>query len=200
MPWNTLAIAFLSCGRNEHSTADSQRTLLRGRFAMGRCAYCNKFILGGKKQGALRFCNDQCHQEGFLVRVAEEAAPEVVAERIQEIRQQECPVCGGDGPVDISTSHTAWSLVILTSWNDHPRLSCTDCAKKAIWRGIAFTSVCGWWGFPFGVVVTPWQLMNNLKALKKLPHPGSPTDDLQQLVKLQIASELEAAQTLHEAE
>ena len=161
---------------------------------MAKCAYCNKFIIGGKKQGALRFCNDQCHQKGFLVSVAEEVAPEVIAQRVDEIRQQDCPDCSGNGPVDLSISYTAWSIVVMTSWKDHPRLSCSACGKKAIWKGIAFTSLFGWWGFPFGIVVTPWQIINGLKALKKLPHSQhQPSDDLQQMVKLEIASELEAA-------
>jgi predicted RNA-binding Zn-ribbon protein involved in translation (DUF1610 family) len=159
---------------------------------MPRCANCNKFIIGGKKQGELRFCNEDCYQRGFLARVAEEVAPELVAEQLQEIRSQDCPICGGKGPVDLSTSHTAWSIVIMTSWKDHPRLSCSKCGKKAIWRSLAFTSVFGWWGFPFGIVVTPWQLLNNFKALKKLPHVDQPSDELQHLVKTQIASELEA--------
>lgn len=164
---------------------------------MSRCAYCNKFILGGKKQGSLRFCNDACYQKGFLVRVAEEAEPELIAERVQAIREQPCPMCGGEGPVDLSNSHTAWSLFVLTSWRDHPSISCSSCGKKAIWKGLAFTSVCGWWGFPFGLVVTPLQLINNFKSLGKLPHSSEPSQQLQELVKLEIASELEAKKNQH---
>lgn len=161
---------------------------------MARCAHCRSFILGGKKQGSLRFCNDSCYQQGFLAVVADQVAPELVAERLNELRNQECPVCGGEGPVDICTSHTAWSIIVMTSWKDHPRLSCARCGKAAIRRGIAFTSLFGWWGFPFGVVVTPWQLMSNFKSLRRLPGAHGPSPALQEIVQLQIAQELQAGQ------
>jgi hypothetical protein len=159
---------------------------------MAKCSYCNKFILGGKKQGSLRFCNDECHQNGFLAPLAARTAPEVVAERIREVHQQRCPVCGGSGPVDICTSHTAWSLIILTSWKDHPRLSCASCGKKSIWRGLALTSLFGWWGLPFGPIVTPLQLINGVRSLNKLPDASGPSETLQQMVKLDVASQLAA--------
>jgi hypothetical protein len=157
---------------------------------MARCAHCNKFILGGKKQGALRFCNDECHQRGFLAPMAERAAPEQIAERIRQLHQQQCPICGGDGPVDVCTSHLAWSYLIRTSWKDRSQLSCASCGKKAIWKGLAITSLFGWWGFPFGLVATPWQLLNGIKSLRKLPAASRPSDALQHMVKLQVASQI----------
>jgi len=161
---------------------------------MARCANCGKFILGGKKQGPLRFCNDLCYEQGFLIAVADQAAPEVVASRLVQLREQTCPLCDGEGPVDICTSHTAWSLVVMTSWKDHPQLSCARCGKKAILRGLAFTSVFGWWGFPFGLIVTPWQLMNGIKSLRALPNAEQPSAKLQEMVKLQIAHEIQSGQ------
>lgn len=157
---------------------------------MGRCAYCNKFIIGGKKQGKLRFCGNDCFQYGYLFALAEEAEPGLVEEQVLAVREMDCPICGGVGPVDFSTSHRAWSVIILTSWNDSPLLSCASCGKKAIWNGIAFTSLCGWWGIPFGLLVTPWQIMNGFKSLGKIPHDGEPSEELNKRVKLQIAAEI----------
>ena len=110
---------------------------------MGKCAHCGKFILGGKKEGALRFCNDACHQKGFLARLAAQAAPETVEARLQQIRHQQCPICGGDGPVDIYISHTAWSLFVITSWKDRRQLSCARCGRASIrkgWRSLHFVA------------------------------------------------------------
>jgi hypothetical protein len=162
---------------------------------MGRCAHCNKFIIGGKKQGALRYCNDACYQQGFLAVVADQQAPGVVAARLEQYRQQACPICGGEGPIDVYTSHTAWSALVLTSWKSKPRLSCVECGRSEIRKAMAFTVICGWWGFPFGLVVTPWQLMNNVKALKKARDPSQSSSELQQLVKLEVASALQAQAT-----
>ena len=157
---------------------------------MARCAHCNKFILGGKKQGSLRFCNDACHQKGFLAPMAETAAPELIAERTRQLHEQQCPICGGEGPVDICTSHTALSFLVFSSWKDLTRLSCASCGKKAIWKGLLTTSLFGWWSFPVGLVTTPWQLMNGVKSLRRLPSATGPSEALQQMVKLQLATQI----------
>jgi hypothetical protein len=161
---------------------------------MARCAHCGKFILGGKKEGPLRFCNDRCYEQGFLTAVADQAAPEVVTARLAQVHGGVCPICHGEGPVDVCTSHTAWSIIVMTSWQDHPQLSCARCGKKAILRGLVITSVLGWWGFPFGLVVTPWQLMNGIRSLRKLPNSETPSAELQQMIKLQVAREIQSGQ------
>jgi len=157
---------------------------------MAKCSYCGKFILGGKKQGSLRFCSADCHEKGFLAPLAERAAPEVVETRVREVHQQRCPICGGDGPVDIFTSHTALSFFIHTFWKDHPRLSCARCGKKSIWKGLALTAVFGWWGFPFGLIATPWQLLNGVRSLSKLRDASQPSEELQRMVKREVAAAL----------
>jgi hypothetical protein len=161
---------------------------------MAKCAHCGKFILGGKKEGPLRYCNDRCYEQGFLVVVAEQVAPELVAARIAEVHGQACPVCGGEAPVDICTSYTALSIFVLTTWKAKPRLSCARCGKKSIFRDIAFTSVFGWWGLPFGLILTPVQLINGFRSLGKLPKAARPSAELQEIVKLQIAREIESGQ------
>lgn len=161
---------------------------------MAKCTHCGKFIIGGKKQGQLRFCNDRCYQRGFLAAVADQAAPGVVAARLREIREEACPLCGGPGPIDICTSHTAWSAIVIVSWKDHPRLSCGRCGTVSIWRGIVFTFFLGWWNFPFGPVITPWQLMNGFKSLKRLPSSRGPSAELQLMVKLRVAQEIQSRQ------
>lgn len=159
---------------------------------MAKCAHCGKFMIGGKKQGSLRFCNEACYQKGFLVPLAEYADPDEVEDRLRETHEQNCPVCSGPGPVDVYTSYTAWSILVMTSWQDHPQFSCARCGRKAIRRGLAVTSLFGWWGFPFGLIVTPWQLINGVRSLAKARDSSQPSEQLQELIKLQFASELQA--------
>lgn len=154
---------------------------------MGRCATCRKFIIGGPKQGDLQFCSEQCLEDGFLAPLAQRAAPELVAARAYDAHQQNCPVCGGAGPVDIYTSHTAFSLFWITSWKSQPRLCCARCGTAAIRRGLITTALFGWWGIPFGIVMTPWQLYNGVKSLANRPNPSEPSMELTRRIRIEIA-------------
>lgn len=166
---------------------------------MGRCANCRAFILGGRKQGDLRYCNDACLQQGFLAPLADRVAPEIVARNLQATHQQPCPICHGPGPVDLYTSHTAWSIFILTSWCSQPQLSCESCGSAAIRKGMVITALCGWWGIPFGLVVTPWQLLNGARSLANRPLPSHPSEALQHLVKLNVGAAIAQQAELGEA-
>ncbi len=160
---------------------------------MGRCAYCRKLMIGGRRQGNLRFCSDNCHELGFLLPLAERAGREFVSEQIHAAHEQLCPSCGGPGPVDVYTSHTAWSIIILTTWKSTPRLSCRRCGTAEIWRGITFTALCGWWGCPYGWIVTPIQLFRGVHALLTRPQAAHPSAALQHHVKLRVGSSIAKA-------
>ena len=162
---------------------------------MGRCAYCEKFIIGGKKQGSVRFCSDTCYEQGFLAQLADQATPELIVERIQEIRARCCPVCEGEGPLDLYTTHTAWSLIVFTGWRHRPQLSCAGCGRKSIQRGLASTALLGWWSIPLGIVMTPWQLINGFKELSKCRDTSEPSTDLLDQVRLELGAEIVAKQS-----
>ncbi len=69
---------------------------------MAQCAYCSTtIILGGKKEGDLRFCNDKCVERGFVLIVADQIPPEMLNEAVTEVHQGVCPACGGPGPIDV---------------------------------------------------------------------------------------------------
>jgi hypothetical protein len=48
--------------------------------------------------------------------------------------------------------------------------------------------VAGWWGFPFGLLVTPWQLMKNVSGLMR--SSDHPSGELERIVKLDLANNL----------
>ena len=160
------------------------------RQQMARCAHCKKFILGGKKEGHLRFCNDKCHQDGFLAPLAAQAAPTAVSALLEQMRWQACPVCGGEGPLDIHTVHTAWAYIVRTSWKDQPLLACSQCGTASIRRGIASTALLGWWGLA-GMFVAPWQLANGFRSLARTRKLNGPSEELQRLAKLAVADEIQ---------
>ena len=55
---------------------------------MAKCAYCSTTIIfGGKSEGKLRFCNEQCRNKGVLLATSEQVPVNVIQQKACEIRQ-----------------------------------------------------------------------------------------------------------------
>lgn len=161
---------------------------------MARCDYCGSLILfGGSRDGDLRFCNQTCASEGALVRLSSQIPEDVVQKELWDLHQGACPACKGQGPVDVHTSYQVWSALVLTSWKSLPHVSCRSCGVKQQLKGLGISLVAGWWGFPWGLVVTPVQVIRNLIALAKGPDPLNPSPQLEKLVRLYLARTMAAS-------
>ena len=101
-----------------------------------------------------------------------------------------CPVCSGNGPIDVHTSHEVWSILLMTSWKSLPRISCRSCGVKRQLGGLFFSLFAGWWGFPWGLVMTPVQIVKNVIGLASPPDPMQPSDELLHQMRLIIAEHL----------
>ena len=159
---------------------------------MAACNYCNTMILfGGRTEGTLRFCNDACFEKGYLAQNAARIPRDVVEAAIDEVHQGECPKCNGDGPVDIHVSHTVWSAVYLTSWNSKPQMCCRSCGRRSQLGGLVFSLFLGWWGFPWGLIMTPVQIIRNLSGMFGGPPADRPSDQLENIIRLDLAERME---------
>jgi len=158
---------------------------------MASCSTCSKLILfGGHKSDGRRYCSDDCLEQGYFLAQADEIPEAVVFEAAGEMHRGLCPVCGGSGPVDVHTSHEVWSLLLMTQWKSIPRISCRSCGVKRQLGGLFFSLVCGWWGFPWGLVMTPVQLGRNLVGLASPPDELHPSDALQSQLRLLLAEQM----------
>jgi hypothetical protein len=157
---------------------------------MAKCAYCGSAILfGGKQDGAYRFCNAECHSKGQMVMVASQIPEDVVKQHALQIHSGACPKCNQQqGPVEVHTVHTVWSALVTTSWSSKPQISCRPCGVKAQLIGTASSLVVGWWGFPWGLIMTPVQVARNIGGLMRHSESATPSDQLEQLVRLNLAA------------
>lgn len=161
---------------------------------MAKCDYCGTTILfGGRRQGDLRFCNDRCQNRGALISISRQLPESVVQQKIWEIHRGLCPKCGGPGPIDVATSYRVWSALLVTYWSSRPHVSCRSCGVKAQLLDAGFSLALGWWGFPFGLVVTPIQIGRNLFGVASGPDPMQPSPKLETAVRVGIASQAAAA-------
>lgn len=158
---------------------------------MAKCAYCSRTILfGGKKANGLSFCNNRCLSNGQITLVADQVPDDFVFTQTREIHSGPCPVCGkNQGPVDVHTSHKVASFLVMTSWSSTPRVSCKPCGTKAKLGATVYSLLLGWWGFPWGIIMTPVQVLKNLGALFQTETYMTPSAQLVQLVRVNIAAQ-----------
>jgi hypothetical protein len=154
---------------------------------MKRCTYCNHLILfGGTKDGEMRFCNDRCHQNGSVLVASRSIPDEFFQKHVNEVHQGPCPVCHGRGPVDVHISHFVWSAFIVTRWSSSPKICCRGCGFKSQLLNSLGSLVVGWWGLPWGVVLTPIQVIRNLFEMFTPRSSYNPSDFLRKLVRINV--------------
>lgn len=159
---------------------------------MATCDHCGTMILfGGIREGDRRYCGQPCHEQGLLVDLtARQVSLDELDETLREIHEGECPKCGGPGPVDVHVSHTVWSLVIITSWRSRNLICCQSCGTKSKISAAFSSALLGWWGFPWGFVMTPIQIIRNIASLSSNPDPNEPSSKLEKIVRLSLANSL----------
>jgi len=165
---------------------------------MARCAYCNSLLLfGGRKVGNLTFCNAKCQQGAHYLSIAQQIPEETLLQAIQHLDQTGCPKCKGAGPVEVHTSHMVWSALVLTSWSSQPAVSCRSCGIKSQAGKAALSAVIGWWGFPWGLIMTPVQIGRNVVGMCSTP--AHPSPQLKRIIGLNMAAQMAARQQQQQA-
>jgi hypothetical protein len=155
---------------------------------MARCAGCGSTIVfGGVTQGEYRYCKPQCVQMHYLATVAEGLPVEDVMAAVQSVHQGSCPSCQGPGPVDFRSSHFVWSIVLLTRRSSKKVLCCKRCGNRDALTASLGSFFLGWWGFPWGVIYTPMQIIRNISEMSGGPDPTRPSNDLITAVRIDMA-------------
>jgi len=160
---------------------------------MARCSACGSTILfGGRRLGDLRFCNDKCLARGRYLTFADQIPDAMVDDLARRTLRGACPKCNGPGPVDVHNAYSVWSAVYLTSWKTQPHITCKSCGTRAQVQALLFSLVFGWWGLPFGFILTPVQVARNIGAMRRQSSPTEPSPDLLRAARLTLAARLAA--------
>jgi len=158
---------------------------------MHKCDQCGATILfGGMRQSSYRFCKQQCRDKAVFLIAATELPETFIAEKTRELHDGVCPRCHGRGPIDVHTSHSVWSAIVMTSWRSTRDVCCQSCGTTAKLRALAASALFGWWGFPWGLLITPVQILRNIYGLFVAPDPAVPSASLSDVVRRQLAEQL----------
>jgi len=157
---------------------------------MAKCDYCGSTIIfGGKRDANGRFCNQKCQARGTLLAMSRQIPETAVQEQVWKFHQGPCPKCNGSGPVDVHVSHKVWSAIALTQWSSMPQTSCRSCGVKSQVGGALFSLLLGWWGFPWGLLLTPIQIGRNVFGIIRPPEPAKPSAQLEKIVRMMMAAQ-----------
>ena len=163
---------------------------------MGHCKSCGTVILfGGLSEDGLKYCSEACLEQARVLQTAEEVPPDILSEEVARVHTGACPGCGGQGPIDLHTSHRVTSLVVMSSWRSHPRVSCRSCGVKAQAGSLVYCLVLGWWGFPWGLLMTPVQIARNIAGLAQSPNPEQPSEHLAAAVRVDLGARMHEARS-----
>jgi hypothetical protein len=113
-------------------------------------------------------------------------------EEVRKVHQGHCPRCQGPGPVDVHVSHRVWSALVVTRYSTRSIVSCKSCGTKARLLDSALALVLGWWGLPWGLIMTPVQIGRNVVGFFSAPDPRLPSTALEAAVRSQLAPVLES--------
>jgi hypothetical protein len=151
------------------------------------CDYCGEGYFRRKADyGSLHFCSKKCREQGKVLEILEAIPSAAVSEQIRKARLGPCPECGADAPIEAHKSYIAGSFIIATSYKTTVHICCRRCAKRHQWEAIRATMVGGWWGLPWGLIMTPTQIIRNLLAMRSRAD-GHPSWDFIRIVRLNLA-------------
>ena len=156
---------------------------------MASCSYCGTFILfGGNTDETGRYCSDDCQQLGHLTELSKQIPEDLIERLVADTHQGNCPRCGGAGPVDVHNAHRVWSAFIMTSWSSNPAISCKACGVKRQLGNTLISGAFGWWGIPWGLIMTPVQICRNIGGMMGGPSKKEPSAELRRVVRVQAAA------------
>jgi len=79
--------------------------------------------------------------------------------------------------------------MVLTRWVSRSQLACHRCGNKARAKAILSSAVLGWWGIPWGLIITPVQIGRNISAIMSGP-PTAPSPQMRNIVVKRLGAQL----------
>ncbi len=158
---------------------------------MATCDSCGTWILFGPVKVEDRtYCGQDCAGNDVWQAAMRLVPDDEAEDETRVVHQGNCPVCQGPGPVDVHTSHKVYSALVFTRWSSQPLISCRSCARKRQVKHTLFSTLLGWWGFPFGLLITPVQVIRNVGGIIGVtgPNPETPSPALTRAVRLTMAA------------
>jgi hypothetical protein len=160
---------------------------------MAKCENCGTTYRGGAAvHGKLKFCTHACRDQGKKLELLDNFPPLVIEAEIKKMQVASCGECLATGNIDVHKSHRVHSVILWTSWHTRQNICCSSCGRKHRWKAIGYSAALGWWGIPFGLIVTPIQIIRNIAGMMR--SETRPSSDFIRICRLHLAERVAAAE------
>lgn len=171
--------------------ANARKASLRATKGAYECDYCrNSARFSAIHDDGQRFCSKACLRNARLMEIAVDIPDESIMARALSVKNGICPVCRQcTSPVEMRHYFRVWSALVVTQWRQRAKLCCHSCGKKENRESVVLCLIFGWWGFPWGLIMTPAQIVANWIESSKRRDEPEPSDELLRSARLQLAFE-----------
>jgi len=170
----------------------AKKSQFRSTSPTKECDFCGKSTLFSviRNEGQ-KFCSKNCLRNARLMEAAVDISEQEILNRAVEIKNGPCPSCRGrESEIEIRKSYWVWSAVFFTRWGTSPKICCKKCGVQSNLISIGSCLFFGWWGIPWGLFITPAQIISNVAAMFRRIDHTKPSLELLQTAKLQLAETL----------
>jgi hypothetical protein len=78
----------------------------------------------------------------------------------------------------------------MTSWQSKPHICCRNCGFQEQTKDLLISLFAGWWGFPWGFIMTPIQIVRNIIELSSGPNDTKPSPKLYRIIQIHLRENL----------
>lgn len=111
-----------------------------------------------------------------------------IIEHALEIRNGACPSCRGrESRIEVRKYYWVWSAVLFTRWGTSSKVCCKKCGTESNLISVASCLLLGWWGVPWGIFITPVQIVSNIVAMFRRFNTSKPSAELILAARLKLA-------------
>lgn len=170
---------------------NAQKESFRKTRPGNKCDFCgNSIYFSAIKDEGQKFCSKQCLHNARMLELAIDIPDNLILDNAEAIRNGHCPVCNHQNSInEVRKYYWVWSAVYFTRWGSRNRISCKKCAVKKNFSSIMSSFLLGWWGVPWGIIITPSQIISNLVAILQ-KNKQEVSEELIQTAKILLAEKV----------
>lgn len=138
-----------------------------------------------------RFCSESCLRNARLLEISEDIPKEAIFQYACSIKEGPCPSCQQySSKTEVRPYYRVWSIGIFTHWTTGTHICCRSCGRKTNFLSLIFCTAFGWWGMPWGLIITPAQIIANIAEMLRSRGDSAPSEELLLAARLDLAAKL----------
>jgi hypothetical protein len=170
-----------------------RKDMVRRSGVTNQCDFCGQStVWSDVRDGAQKFCGETCRRNARLFELSIDIAPELIQEHALALSLKPCPQCGKHtAPIEMWPRHRIVSLVYVCMHDTEHTLCCPRCGQRRAALAAVYSFVLGWWSVA-GLFITPIYLFRNLRVAWRGRGKETPSPQLLQHARLDLAASLQS--------